>query len=176
MKKIVIVCTVFIFGFSAFPKNENPIDCSVTDKGVVISGVRWATRNVDAPGTFVQNSEDIGGHFTWYEAQNACPRGWRVPTEEEFLSLFWAGNERTTTRNGVSGRFFGTASYQIFFPAAGFRDSDGVVHYVDTEALYWSSTQYKAGNARSLFFRVGIVVPRNLFCRQSGLSVRCVAE
>ena len=35
------------------------------DEGVVINGIRWATRNVDAPGTFTQNPEDAGMFFQW---------------------------------------------------------------------------------------------------------------
>jgi len=35
------------------------------DKGVVINGVRWATRNVDKPGTFAKNPEDAGMFYQW---------------------------------------------------------------------------------------------------------------
>ena len=33
--------------------------------GVVINGVRWATRNVDAPGTFADNPQDAGMLYQW---------------------------------------------------------------------------------------------------------------
>lgn len=32
---------------------------------VEINGVCWATRNVDAPGTFTQNPEDAGMLYQW---------------------------------------------------------------------------------------------------------------
>ena len=35
------------------------------DAGVVIAGIRWATRNVDAPGTFAQNPQSSGMFFQW---------------------------------------------------------------------------------------------------------------
>jgi len=35
------------------------------DPGVVIDGIRWATRNVATHGTFVDNPEDHGGLFQW---------------------------------------------------------------------------------------------------------------
>ena len=38
---------------------------ATTDRGVVIGGIRWATRNVNAPGTFVQNPQDAGMFFQW---------------------------------------------------------------------------------------------------------------
>jgi uncharacterized protein (TIGR02145 family) len=34
-------------------------------ESVVINGVRWATRNVDAPGTFAKNPEDVGMFYRW---------------------------------------------------------------------------------------------------------------
>ena len=34
-------------------------------EGIVINGVRWATCNVDAPGTFAANSEDAGMFYQW---------------------------------------------------------------------------------------------------------------
>jgi uncharacterized protein (TIGR02145 family) len=41
-------------------KNEN-----ISDSGVVINGVKWATRNVAAPGTFTNKPEDAGMFFQW---------------------------------------------------------------------------------------------------------------
>ena len=35
------------------------------DKGVVINGVKWATRNVDDPGFFVKEPEDAGMFYQW---------------------------------------------------------------------------------------------------------------
>ena len=35
------------------------------EESVVINRVRWATRNVGAPGTFVQNPEDRGEYYQW---------------------------------------------------------------------------------------------------------------
>ena len=38
---------------------------NTTDEGVEIDGIIWATRNVDAPGTFAENPEDTGMLFQW---------------------------------------------------------------------------------------------------------------
>ena len=138
---------------------------ATTDTGVVINGIRWATRNVNTPGTFVANPENAGMLFQWnrktawtatndvtgwdssipdgvtWESENdPCPPGWRVPTEAEFYSLkntisIW------TTKNGVNGRLFGTAPNQLFLPAAGWRDSVGEFRFANTHGGYWSSTQ-----------------------------------
>ena len=39
--------------------------CPTTDEGVVIGGIRWATRNVDAPGTFAARPQDAGMFYQW---------------------------------------------------------------------------------------------------------------
>jgi len=36
-----------------------------TDDGIMINGVKWATRNVGAHGQFVANPEDFGGYYQW---------------------------------------------------------------------------------------------------------------
>jgi len=44
------------------PQKDDP---KTTDVGVVINGVRWATRNLETHGTFVGNPKDFGGLFQW---------------------------------------------------------------------------------------------------------------
>ena len=41
---------------------EDPL---ISDAGVVINGVKWATRNVGEPGKFVANIEDAGMLYQW---------------------------------------------------------------------------------------------------------------
>jgi len=86
------------------------------DAGVVINGVKWATRNVDAPGTFTPTPQDPGMLYqwnrikgwslppianvidpnwndteapgnTWESANDPCPAGWRVPTLDELRAF-----------------------------------------------------------------------------------------
>ena len=147
MKKSFLFTAVLIIGFSlcsienAAAQRNN----ARNDAGVVIGGYRWATRNVGAPGTFAATPEDPGMFFqwnrsvgwpatgpvtgwdtsfaqgtAWYQANDPCPRGWRVPTQAEFNALRAAGSE-WTVQNGVPGRTFGTPPNQIFLPAAGWR-------------------------------------------------------
>jgi uncharacterized protein (TIGR02145 family) len=115
------------------------------DEGVVINGIRWATRNVDMPGTFAEFPESFGMLFQcnrrkgwnanedevvenwkdyfstgteWYAENDPCPEGWRVPTLEEIQSLHNA-NSKWIENDERGGRFFGIAPYQIFLPATG---------------------------------------------------------
>ena len=175
-------------------------DYSVIEQGVVFNGVRWATRNVDAPGTFVANPEDAGMHFQWnrqkgwrvtdsdvegwqrsvslgtaWERNNdPCPEGWRVPTNEELISLGGADCEWVTLY-GVYGRLFGTAPNQIFLPAAGWRYyNDGANHLRGVWGYYWSNTQYDHVRAYKLGFS-NRSVSQYASWHSSRFSVRCVA-
>jgi len=37
----------------------------IHDEGVVINGVKWATRNVDRPNTFAETPESAGMFYQW---------------------------------------------------------------------------------------------------------------
>ena len=122
------------------------------DEGV-INGVKWATRNVDAPGAFAAKPEDVGMLYqwnrkkawpatgevtgwdsstptgdTWEKANDPSPSGWRVPTLDEIKTLLdtdKVSREQTTT-NGVMGTKFTdrTTGNSIFLPASGARYND----------------------------------------------------
>ena len=104
-----------------------------SDEGVVINGVKWATRNVGEPGKFTANPSEAGMFYqwnrkvaynvtdidirsgwdkslpagnTWEKSNSPCPAGWRLPTLEEIQTLLdYDKVERDwTTLNGVKGR------------------------------------------------------------------------
>ena len=168
MRTILFLFAVLIFGL---------VSCNnaSSDRGVEINGVRWATRNVETSGTFARNPESAGGFFTFEEAQNACPRGWRLPTADELRSLRDAAGGEWTARGGVNGRTFGIAPYQIFLPAAGARNTDGTLIDVGSFGYYWSSSPTSATSAMALRIWQGISRVYHDF-RAYGCSVRCVAE
>ena len=118
-------------------KNEGMTDNNVyptgTDEGVVINGVKWATRNVDNPGTFVTNPSEAGKLYQWgrkvaWPAVNISkaniagwdetypkgdvwkndpsPAGWRVPTIKEAQTLNDSKkvDSEWISLNGVLGR------------------------------------------------------------------------
>jgi len=177
-----------------------------TDEGVVIDGIGCATRNVAAPGAFAVTPEDPGMFYQWnrktgwsstdplvnheggtawdrfpigdsWEAANdPCPTGWRVPTQEEQQNLVNSDSEWTIL-NGVNGRFFGNGDHRVFFPAAGYREYTlGWLGTVGKYGCYWSNAP--AGNPDAYYLRfssatVGSVAPG---ARGSAVSVRCVSE
>jgi hypothetical protein len=113
----------------------NTVQSVYKDKGVVINGVCWATRNVGSVGKFVTNTQDYGYFYcwnskigypqgntstsfgnginppamydTWTSANDPSPAGWKVPTHKELSSLnsTYVSFEYTTL-NGVPGGKF----------------------------------------------------------------------
>ena len=51
--------------FNSCKKTEPNTLTPTTDPGVVINGVKWATRNLDVGGTFVEKTEDYGALYQW---------------------------------------------------------------------------------------------------------------
>ena len=172
---IVFIFAILFFASCGTRKNATIQDPATFDEGVVINGIRWATRNVDAPGTFAESPESFGMFFQWnrrkgwsavdrdvegwdntdaggakwYAKNDPCPEGWRVPTAMELRSLNNA-RSRWITQNGVYGRTFGNRRNQIFLPATGWRiggDNGRIIHKGDW-GLYWSNDGmliYEAG-------------------------------
>ena len=171
------------------------------DRGVVINGVKWATRNVGKKGAFVANPEEYGNLYTWLEASSACPEGWRLPTREELKMLGdeeeYQGSDpdvgaiyeliskakvlsKWTTLNGKNGRKFGNDSIGIFLPAAGLR-YDGELSDIGTHGHYWSKGSYDnnglpLGSFPLTINRNKAVVRFQEYYYQISYSIRCVAK
>jgi uncharacterized protein (TIGR02145 family) len=174
MKKVSILALVFLTLATTLYSKSNK-----KDKGVLINGVVWATRNVDEPGKFAENPEDAGmlyqfnsrvgwsqtdpmvsssagvawndkptPHIGWDKANDPCPKGWRVPTKEEFEKL---GDKklvsnRLTKQHDVDGNLFTDMSsgQSVFLPVTKHRGPDrGTLGSVGfTAGTYWSATTF----------------------------------
>ena len=217
-KPILLTLTIFaLFSFGSL-RNATMADYTVAealeattqvasstsathDEGVVINGVRWATRNVDAPGTFAPYPESPGMFFQWnrrkgwnatdryvegwdnstptgtkwYAENDPCPAGWRVPTREELQSLYDSGSAWVIF-NEIGGLLFGINPNQFFLPATGARSNlDGTISRIGVTGTYWSSS------GESNVFGFGLEFNNSEgvmfgFGRAIGLSIRCVAK
>ena len=148
----------------------------IIDNGVEINGVVWATCNVGNRGTFVPTPEDYGNYYTWEQAQNVCPSGWRLPTKEEFNGLINSGTSVWSELNGVKGCYLGSENKRVFFPFAGYGKFN-VLGQGDS-GCYWSSTFHNSFFVYMLYFDRDY--PHAVLSYDdyyaNGFTVRCVAE
>ena len=174
-------------------------------EGVVINGVRWATRNVDAPGTFAARPEDAGMFYQWnrrvgwsstdplvnsnggttWDNTYATGVEWGRINDpcpagwrvptREELESLVESGSAWLRYNGIYGRVFGVASNQLFLPAAGLRFTTGELSNVGLWACYWSSTAHGTGSGWFLSFGSGSSTVVSN-SRINGFSVRCVSE
>ena len=130
--------------------------CAVTvipiTEWVEINGVKWATCNVDMPGTFAAKPEDAGMFYQWnrkigwsstdpminsdggttWDWDSSVPTGdsWEksndpCPTGWRVPTLGELASlpgSQWATVNGVNGRIFGSGDKIVFFPAVGLRN------------------------------------------------------
>ena len=172
MKTILFLFAILIFGLASCSTRNVAVQQAENqaEEGVVINGVRWATRNVETPGRFASHPQSTGGFFTFDDARNACPPGWRLPTARELGSL--GDGRRVNNRYGINGRTFGIEPNTIFLPAAGRRRHiTGTSEGVGRSGWYWSSSPIDLTRATALVGR-----NMNPTARGFWLSVRCVAE
>ncbi|MDR0547352.1 MAG: hypothetical protein LBG77_07200 [Dysgonamonadaceae bacterium] len=187
-------------------QNSREIDEANDRDGVVINGIRWATRNVDAPGTFAASPESAGMFYrwntkvahpsassgtailyekdlpvptgsTWEKANDPSPAGWRVPTYKELMTL----HNLKYPKEGYSGLYGWGTSNGVY----GIRYTDiktGNSLFLQANEFfgtrYWSSTP--CGGDKAYRFNTAAVSvkhdPSSYDDRRERSSIRCVKE
>lgn len=124
---------------------------------VVIGSQTWMASNikVNIQGSYIynNNSSDIdtyGRLYTWDAAKNACPSGWRLPTQADFetFSQLQGGNQVSGGKMKNSGTSYwqtpntgGTNASGFNAMPSGYRNaSDGVFFGRGQYTYFWSST------------------------------------
>ena len=191
--------------FSLFA-SEPHVEPIVTEaEWVLIAGIKWATRNVDAPGTFAARPEDIGMHYQWNRKNGWSTGNPMVNSKNRtkwnhsyFFGTIWKKAKdpcprgwrvptateleslantanELTTINGVNGRIFGTDDNILFLPASGFRDNSDGTLYNWDSYGYYWSSSVSLDDVYYLFF--GSTTAFTSFSDYAyGFCVRCVAE
>ena len=194
--------------------NNNPgigNPTATTDPGVLIGSIdgepiRWATRNVAAPGTFAQNATDAGMFFQWnrhtgwsaadplvsspadatWDNTHATGETW-VRTNDPCppgwrvptraeFNALINAGHKWTTQSGVNGTVFGSGNNTLFLPAAGRRLTNGVFGWVGTDGYFWSSSPSTQATDAMYLWIQQGISSVRNAHRAVGSSVRCVAE
>ena len=172
---------------------------------ILIDSVKWATRNVGAPGTFTAKPEDAGMFYQWnrkigWSATNpminsnggtawdsSYPVGntWEKANDpcppgwrvptHSELQSLANAGSRWTAQNGVNGRIFGSDEPRLFLPAAGYRFFSTGHLLYQGENGYYWNSTASSTTAWYLHF-YNINATMSSTDRTYGFSVRCVLE
>ncbi|MDR1202701.1 MAG: fibrobacter succinogenes major paralogous domain-containing protein [Tannerellaceae bacterium] len=120
-----------------------------------------------------KDSKLLSGYYTQQEAIGACPKGYRLPTREEFEQLV-EDTEYSFDDYKKAAIFTFPDGFKVEFPAAGYRNAtNGALYNVGSNGYYWS---YSPNGVYGYYlgFLSGSVSPSNLYSRAIGFSVRCI--
>ena len=175
------------------------------DPWVLISGIKWAICNLDAPGTFATHPEASGMFYQWnrktgWSASNSLINSdggttwdssdiegdaWEKANDPcppgwrvptiAELQNLSVVTNKWTTINGVDGRIYGSDNNLLFLPTVGYRGYNGALYDVGIYGRYWSSMASHHNFAHGLSFERDGTGPYSS-ARVYGASVRCVAE
>ncbi len=140
-----------------------------------------------------ENKDKDGLLYSWHAANNPnlCPKGWRVPTEAEWMDLFNsmgglgnAGKELKSVNgwiapDGVSTNVAGEDNYMFNALPTGYRQMHGEKRnfwQVGGEATFWTKTPKTESQAISITINVNNQILNRSWPKEFGRSIRCIKD
>jgi len=127
----------------------------------------------------IKNCQQYGRLYTWDAAIQACPKGWHLPSGEEWLQLAAAYSEpsnaipdsKESHQALIAG---GKSGFKSLF--GGHRRADGSFEHIDQYAFYWSSTEFQGELTKSYIFFLDYVALTFLSTKSEGKACRCIQD
>jgi uncharacterized protein (TIGR02145 family) len=171
-------------------------------KTVVIGGKRWMAANLnyapDSGNSWCYNDSasycaKYGRLYDWETAKSACPKGYHLPSREEWGALVKAagGEAAGKALKSKSGwkyegeiddddeRIDGNGTDRFGFSAkpGGYREYGGGYYQINEgRGYWWTSTEYGKDYAYYWEMYYGDKVDEDKTLRRFGYSVRCVGD
>ena len=110
---------------------------------------------------------DYGRLYHWFDAQHACPDGWRIPNYHDWdeLIIFVGGY-------GVAGETLIHGGFSALYGGMAMRDTFA---YIKRHAYFWSSDSYDTDNAwRYALYKNEKEINKDIREKELFYSVRCI--
>jgi uncharacterized protein (TIGR02145 family) len=145
-------------------------------------GKVWMAQNlnykVDGSWGFDNNeakAAKYGRLYTWEAAKAACPKGWHLPTREEWAALV----EAAGGKNNAGARLVAADGFNARM--VGHIGRDGIFRGASYNSFWWTATEYSDDSAYSRivdynYERTYVSVSESNGYKGSGFSARCVQD
>lgn len=159
-------------------------------------GKKWMAQNLNHKilGTWcyddeLANCQKNGRLYTWQAANSACPKGWRLPTDEEWWAMTSPYGKAYNSYSGqekMEGKDDGEQAYKVLMKGGStgfnallggsFSATEGF-DYLDKLGCYWTSSPNNNSNALGYYFYIhSRGLTRDSYSKESGFSCRCIQE
>ena len=137
------------------------------------------------------NCKKYGRLYTWDAAMKACPKGWHLPTKEEWGALGsaigeeagtklkskeWDGSDALGFNALPAGQRFGSGQHAV----GDRRYGEGDAYGMGTVARFWAATVFEYDDETVYISVLGsnhaILATGGLSTKDDALSVRCVKD
>ena len=163
---------------------------------VEIGSLCWFAKNLnyETSGSSCYDNSDancntFGRLYTFEAAKDACPSGWRLPSDDDFKELEhvagMSGEDRGRTGwrgvgegNKIKSQSDWDGNNEIGFSAlpAGGREGDGGFSGINKGVSFWTTTDSGAAAWTRHLYSGFSGINRTLLPKGSGISVRCIKD
>lgn len=134
------------------------------------SSSNWSNADGDSNLQYANGSGgtyDSHSYYSYGAAQKVCPKGWRLPSEDEYSSIVsFMGGENSTASSKIRSAPYNFIAGGYIHPSAGW-------HSVGSDGSYWASTQESSNNGYYLLFWSASMYTADA-AKYVGFSVRCI--
>ncbi|MEQ8325109.1 MAG: FISUMP domain-containing protein [Vicingaceae bacterium] len=127
---------------------------------VQIGEAIWMRDNLVYEANFSKKKNDFldrkkeGLTYSWWNAKQACPAGWRLPTESDFMYLkSYYENERQLLPGGVSKLNLESIFYNTYWEFWTSTPDEG--GYIKTFKFEWGGLESQTNKTRGTYYDVG---------------------
>lgn len=157
-----------------------------TPKEIVIGNQVWMAENANTPvsGSVCyendpKNCETYGRLYTWEQALEACPDGWHLPTDKEWIQLTeFLGGEKIAREELKAG---GKSGFNALM--SGGVDTEGSFLDLGIKAYFWTATETERYSSDYAWYRYLFEVDyedyssapmRVVYTKRGYCAVRCI--